>query len=1000
MSRADPTASSVFYLTILCFLALKWHPDRNPGREIEAGRKFQTILAAYEILTNPEQKQKYDNSRRSRYGGPSGVKGNPYQDISKNYPPPPRPPGFAPRAAPKRAAATSAADTYAKFAKDVPPTSPRTSRKPAESTWHAWEQMKPGAKSKATSSQATGSGTSARASTTPKPPASTATPPPVPPRSPQKQPKGSFGTRINRGYTPQSPSGDEPPVASNNYFTTRTHTNLFSETSTAARARQRDPFYPGPTSGFPDEAHVDAAPRSHANLYNETSTASRAQQREPSHPDPNAGFPDDTYVDTRKRTPYRTPGGEKLDPFQGANINRSRSTRESTRESYRDDEDDSPTTSPRQRSASASASDGPELGPEGKRDAQDAEDAKDAKDAKDVRDAGDAKDAQDAKDAKDAKDATDTQGAFGGGNNAGAAQNGFTSTPDSQHHARQESPDTAGQSTTPDAHGADAFGGSRLNDRDHSNLYASQPHFPSQFSSHEVPQKAQHATGRAGIGEIFEKKALNLTPELHELLARQSSSEDKPTFNSGLNSFDHKMHNLLSRLSATKYSTSYGLGMQPGGIRKAAQPQKASQQTSNTDNNAHSFDFQYADKPFKPDPNRFTRNSADNINTRFVADEGDATNWQFNAGSPISETGRPAMPRSKSGSRINRKPPFHAQPAQVPFVEPANGNVPPQNSSFNPEEWSEKIGPQIFQAPGQTQKANTIRPIRNPSKKPKPVRMTAGTAGMVDSDENSSGQEDVPQKAPAPSQPPSPASADANDHNGIASPNAMDIDNPLEANGVRNIHVEPSRPEWRAGDGKGMTPEVKPAPGSQPGAAPPVGGSEDSEEFRTTFADLKNVEPFAQPSTGLESFGDLKSNLPFPSSASGQAPIQTSLPKPIKLDLPEPPKPPSPPPPLAVQGLKPSAISWQNYVGDFYKYLTEWHAYNTKFSDHFRTRNVEIHKKLANPNWVESRDGAGIQEYVRWAEEDRQVRAKWTEACNDHEMHVRLYAAHRDRMMK
>lgn len=779
--------------------------------------------------------------------------------------------------------------------------------------------MKTGPKSKASNSQATGSGTSARASSAPKPPASTG-PPPVPPRSPQKQAKGSFGSRVNRGYTPQSPLGDEPPVTSNNYFTTRTRPDLFSETSAAAQARRRDPPNPIPTAD-PPAADPPAA-------------------------DPNDG----TYVDTRQRTPYRTPGGEKLDPFQGANVNRSRSTRESTRGAYRDDEDASP--SPRQRSASSPHD--PEPGPEA------------------------------------------TQGgkeAYTGGNSGSAAQASSNSTSESQYPP-QESPNDGNESAMPDAHDANTSESAGSGDKDNSKLYASQP--DSHFPEHEASQKAQQAKRRAGDEKIFKRRTshVTITPKLRELLARQSSSEDKPTGGDGLNIFDHKMHKLLRQLSARKYSTSHEQGTPPlGGNKDAAQPQNAPQKTSNADNNnTNSFDFQYADNSFTPDPQKFTRNSADNINTRFVADEGDATNWQFNAGSPVSETRRPSMPRSKSGSRIGRKSPFHAQATQVPFTEPANGTVPPQTNSFNPEDWSEKIGPQIFQAPGQAQKANTIRPIRNPSKKLKPVRMTAGTAGMVESDENSSGQEDVPQKAPTP--------AEANEANGVASPNAMDIDNPLETNGVRNIHVEPSRPEWRAGDVKGMKTDANPATiDSHTGMAPPVGGSEDSEEFRATFADLRNVEPFAQPPTGLDSFGDMKSNLPFPSSAAGQAPVQKPPSKPIKLVLPEPPKPPNAPPTFAVHGLKPSATAWVKYAGDFCNYLAEWQAFNTKYTDHFQARNVEMHKKMANTGWVGSRDGAGMQEYLVWGEQDRQVRAKWTNACSDHDVHVQVFAAHRDRMM-
>ena len=39
-------------------LALKWHPDRN--KEENAESKFKEISEAYEILSDPEKKEKYD----------------------------------------------------------------------------------------------------------------------------------------------------------------------------------------------------------------------------------------------------------------------------------------------------------------------------------------------------------------------------------------------------------------------------------------------------------------------------------------------------------------------------------------------------------------------------------------------------------------------------------------------------------------------------------------------------------------------------------------------------------------------------------------------------------------------------------------------------------------------------------------------------------------------------------------------------------------------------
>lgn len=50
-------------------LALKYHPDRNPGNK-EAEEQFKEAAEAYEILTNPEKRKRYD-----RFGH-AGVKGN------------------------------------------------------------------------------------------------------------------------------------------------------------------------------------------------------------------------------------------------------------------------------------------------------------------------------------------------------------------------------------------------------------------------------------------------------------------------------------------------------------------------------------------------------------------------------------------------------------------------------------------------------------------------------------------------------------------------------------------------------------------------------------------------------------------------------------------------------------------------------------------------------------------------------------------------------------
>lgn len=245
--------------------------------------KFQVIQSAHEILTDDTLRRQYDDARKafnSRFPKASGVRGNPWQDVGKQWAPPPT---RHPQTSPSKPA--SGAQRYASFASFAssmgrpPKPPPREDPQTRKAYADAFENMRPSTARRPVPGRAPTS--AARDTKTADPDASSR-------RSAFQQQKAeaSFGNSNRRnGYTPHSPGmADEPPVTNKNYFTTRTHSTLYNEVTPDV-----------PTSSIP--------------------------------PDPLAQFREKVW-DKRQSTPYHTPGGEKTSLFDdGPSIGRTTSTR-------------------------------------------------------------------------------------------------------------------------------------------------------------------------------------------------------------------------------------------------------------------------------------------------------------------------------------------------------------------------------------------------------------------------------------------------------------------------------------------------------------------------------------------------------------------------------------------------------------------------------------------------------------------------------------------------
>lgn len=184
-------------------LAKQYHPDRNPGREVDVVAKFQAVQAAHEILSDAQLKTKYDQERAKSNRvnttfGPAET--DPYNFRKPTARPAPSASQFPPP--PRRTQTGSNARFTATNSRPPGPTAPGVEKFKAftEATSQQWDRAKFEEAARADAVRGFQSMKSARAFPGQQ----------MPPPQPARPPRAPTAPRTN-AFDSTSPNDDQPP---------------------------------------------------------------------------------------------------------------------------------------------------------------------------------------------------------------------------------------------------------------------------------------------------------------------------------------------------------------------------------------------------------------------------------------------------------------------------------------------------------------------------------------------------------------------------------------------------------------------------------------------------------------------------------------------------------------------------------------------------------------------------------------------------------------------
>jgi curved DNA-binding protein CbpA len=979
--------------------ALAYHPDRNPGRESEVISQFQKIQSAHEVLIDAQERAKYDANRvrapsgfRGSYTGgvPSGMKGNPWSNVSSQFPTPPK----APTA---RTRPSAGAQRYTNFE------TPRQSAYQAaqngpdsrQNTYNAFDRMRHQPKQE------------------PGPGKTWAAPPP-PPRGTPKSGREESDARA-QAEAARSRANARPPSGFDEYREPNTSNRRSQSTNASNR---RGGFQPNTPGG--DEP---PAPKGAYSTQRDKTTAPPPPPRQPPPTfadnfasDPLAQFRknDLPSMEPRSSQPYTGHGGEKFSLFGPPNVSRSKSTREG---SGRFDGGQVPRT----------GSDSTLNSPHRTKSSAQRPTAASKQTYKSAR--------VDSSSSDDLPEINRSRAGASVNKSNGSAPRTAQQAPDAANRAettrkqskisqmRQWMDENPGQEPPPDGFPSDGpplrsgQASPTTNAANSANMhkgtngqpsmYADFAHPPtpksetlcgsSYFLSNDRTTTAQDVSQRDRIQQEGISKSNSgvsrFTPIKVKVPARSPSG--LATDSQDLNAFEKEQKKLINQLLSNKRTSSWSQkppdnSVNSSSYQSADQSRKHFSGDASSQRNSWasfeettglgssfkkpkesrsssfinfdsaraywehledlkkpanylprpSFTFPVNHDPFvtpQPRANGFS-SSADNISTKFTPEDWDG---KFEAGAdyfkpaPQPAGGVPLNhPRAQSANRSRGRSPPKVRPTVdsrfVPTAEPEIPIESPGGTKFSADEWKETFKPATFMPP-------------NPSVPPRPQsgrkrtlpngRSTMGGRAAVGDESDTSDEKSTFMNQRTSSPQPSV-------------PEPMDVDTPPATRTV---------PQFVPAQGNEKL-NVNIDPLKRPAASSPSQSPTDEADLKVTFADLN--------------LGTFMSSINLPSPIA-----------PPRL-------------PELSESERPSRESFENYIERYAAYMNSWDEVNTKFLLHMVSRknqNLEFKEK----RWT---DDKYLEAYRLGLKEDRAVLIKWTELTEKHEKVVKECAIMKERM--